>query len=181
MTRGVPTETVDSATSFNKVWGGLVLPPGFECDGGPGQLGVCDVALGDRFGEVGWWIECGTQRYSVPYSFMLSPAGVFGVVDQSWVPLFSSVNGWVEAVSLAHAATEAADFITRVSGVDVDALEVDTTRPVREVGGINVQWMHGDGRLVAIDRSYAVLFDDERHLRAKVFAGDGLATLLMQP
>src|SRR5690348_3224833 len=48
----------------------------------------------------GWWFEAGLQRTAVPYSFMIGPAGEFGIHAQRWVPLHASIEGWVESLAL---------------------------------------------------------------------------------
>jgi hypothetical protein len=56
-------------------------------------------------GEDGWLFEAGHQRFSVPWSFMVGPAGEFGIFGARWVPLHASVEGWVESAALAYHAS----------------------------------------------------------------------------
>ncbi|NED91339.1 hypothetical protein G3I76_66085, partial [Streptomyces sp. SID11233] len=107
--RDVPAEAIDRMAAFQARWGGVVLPPAPEYDGGPRYFGPD----GPEKDDSGWWFEAGTQRSAVPYSFVIAPDGAFGIqVERNgWAPLHASVEGWVEALALAH---HAAAHATRI-------------------------------------------------------------------
>ena len=67
---------------------------------------------------------------------MIGPHGEFGVYGDRWTPLHSTTEGWVESVALAHHASTWATTITKVTGQDVDALQLDAHDAVPEVAGL---------------------------------------------
>lgn len=119
--RGPPEAVLDRVEAFDEHWGGLVLPPAPTYNGGPKTFcpDTPEAAPSD-----GWWFWAGDQRAAVPYAFMIGPRGEFGLGTSWWVPLHASVGGWVESVALAHHAAMWAKQITKVTGEDVDALEL---------------------------------------------------------
>jgi hypothetical protein len=169
--QGVPSSVVDRAEDFQRRWGGLVLPPSLEYDGGPLPFTVCHVNDGQHFGENGWWIEAGVQRYSVPYEFELAPGGEFGLVDRTWVPLHQSIEGWVESLALAHHAIRSASTITRLIGADVADLDLSGLAEVAEAQGVADTWWRGGRRLIAVYRGNALMFNDSQYLAAWIFDG----------
>ena len=147
LTAGIPSAEIDRATTYQERWGGLVLPPAPHYDGGPKYLDT-DVPEGST--AEGWWFEAGIQRTAVPYSFMIGPKGEFGIHADRWTPLHQTVEGWVEAVALAHHASTWAKQITKVTGDEVDALTLDSFEPVWEVRGLADSWWRGADSLVAV-------------------------------
>jgi hypothetical protein len=107
-----------------------------------------DISDGSPAG--GWWFEAGVQRTAVPYTFMIGPHGEFGVHGDRWTPLHSTIEGWVESVALAHHASTWAKTITKVTGQDVDALQLDAYEAIAEVAGLADTWWRGGDSLVAI-------------------------------
>jgi hypothetical protein len=153
--RGIPVTEIDRVVAFQRRWGGLVLPPAPEHDGGPRYFDVdtpdCSPATAMNGSVVnGWWFEAGSQRTAVPYLFMIGPAGEFGIHAQRWVPLHASVEGWIEALALAHHARRWAKQIRKVTGEAVDALNLDDFQPVPEVQGLADNWWRGTDSLIAI-------------------------------
>lgn len=62
------------------------------------------------------------QRTAVPYSFMISPSGEFGIYADRWAPLHATVEGWVESSALADHASMWAKQVTKLVGDDVDGI-----------------------------------------------------------
>jgi hypothetical protein len=172
---GVPEADVRAADEFNRAWGGLRLPPGFESDGGPSALGFFDGLPGEAFGQVGWWFECGAQRFSVPYAFAISPDGAFGLAEFRWAPLFRDIESWIESVALWLSLTEHASAARLVEGSQVDEIDLTGTTVVEEIRGCAVQWTASPDRIVVIDRGFSLLWG-ERYARAAVFEGAGIAS-----
>lgn len=154
--------------AFEARWGGLVLPPAPVYEGGPRVLGA-DTPEGST--EQGWWFEAGVQRASVPYEFMIGPNDEFGIRAGTWTPLHASIEGWVESVALAHHAAQWAGSITKITGADVDSLDLDGFEPVPEVGGLADTWWRGRNSLVAVYRGEAECLDSDGSLVAMVYSG----------
>ncbi|MET7661510.1 hypothetical protein ABZS99_21900 [Streptomyces sp. NPDC005463] len=125
--RDIPADVVDRMADFQARWGGLLLPPASQYDGGPKYF---EADSPEGTSSEGWWFEAGTQRTAVPYSFMIGPAGEFGIHANQWAPLHATVEGWIEALALTHHASMWAKQITKVTADDVDSLELDTMDPV---------------------------------------------------
>ncbi|WP_348652175.1 hypothetical protein [Streptomyces sp. 71268] len=145
--REVPASVIDRMAAFQERWGGLLLPPAAQYDGGP-KCFDADSPTG-TMSEV-WWFEAGTQRTAVPFSFMIGPAGEFGIHADRWTPLHATVEGWVESLALSHHAFMWAKQITKVTGDDVDRIKLDAYEPVPEVMGLTDTWWRGTDSLVAI-------------------------------
>ncbi|MFH9824832.1 hypothetical protein [Streptomyces bobili] len=145
--RDIPTEVIDRMAAYQQRWGGLVLPPGPKYDGGPKYF---DPDAPEGSPAEGWSFEAGDQRTAVPYSFMIGPAGEFGIHSHQWTPLHASVEGWVESLALAHHASMWAKQITKLTGDDVNSITMDAYEPVREVKGLADNWWRGSDSLVAI-------------------------------
>lgn len=152
---GIPVIEIDRAVAFQRRWGGLILPPAPEYDGGPRCFHVdtpddSPVKGLDDSVVHGWWFEAGWQRTAVPYLFMVGPAGEFGISAQRWVPLHASVEGWIESLALAYHAKLWAREIRKVTGKAVDALDLNDFQPVPEVHGLADQWWRGPDSLIAV-------------------------------
>ncbi|WP_250002119.1 hypothetical protein [Actinoplanes sp. M2I2] len=153
---GIPAAEIDRAVAFQRRWGGLVLPPAPQYDGGPRyfQADTPDSSpteAADGSPVPGWWFEAGQQRTAVPYSFMIGPTGEFGIHDgRRWVPLHASIEGWIESLALAHHAANWAKQITKVTGEALDHLELRDFEPVAEVRGLADVWWRGTDSLIAI-------------------------------
>lgn len=167
---GIPSAEIDRVTAYQERWGGLVLPPAPQYDGGPKYLDT-DVPEGSH--AEGWWFEAGPQRTAVPYSFMIGPGGEFGIHGDRWTPLHQTVEGWVESVALAHHASLWAKQITRVTGDDVDVLDLDTFEPVKEVAGLADTWWRGSDSLVAVYAGEAECLSAPQCRTALVYSGLG--------
>ena len=165
---GIPSAEIDRATAYQERWGGLVLPPAPHYDGGPKYL---DAGLPEGSSTGGWCFEAGAQRTAVPYSFMIGPAGEFGIHADRWTPLHQTVEGWVESVALAHHASMWAKRITRVTGDDVDGLALDAFEPVKEVTGLADTWWRGKDSLVAVYTGEAECLSGPRCRTALIYSG----------
>jgi hypothetical protein len=165
---GIPAVEVDRVAAYGARWGGLALPPAPQYDGGPRIL-CPDTPEGSP--TEGWWFEAGMQRTAVPYSFMIGPNGEFGIHSDRWVPLHSTVEGWVESVALAHHASMWAKKITKVTGDDVDALQLEAYNAVPEVAGLADTWWRGRDSLVAIYKGEAECLSAPRCQTAFTYSG----------
>ncbi|MEU6056495.1 hypothetical protein ABZ829_39485 [Streptomyces xanthochromogenes] len=144
--RDVPAAVIDRMAAYQERWGGLLLPPASQYDGGPKYLDP----ESPESDPAGWWFEAGMQRTAVPYSFMIGPSGEFGIQADGWAPLHASIEGWVESLALAHHASRWAKQVTKLVGDDVDGIELDGYEPVREVMGLADTWWRGSDSLVAL-------------------------------
>jgi hypothetical protein len=162
--RDVPAAVIDRMAAYQQRWGGLLLPPAPWYDGGPKYLDP-DSPESD---SAGWWFEAGMQRTAVPYGFMISPSGDFGVHAGKWAPLHATVEGWVESLALAYHASEWAKQITRLVGDAVDGIELDGYEPVREVMGLADTWWRGPDSLVALYTGEATALEFPRARTALV-------------
>ncbi|MET8083986.1 hypothetical protein [Micromonospora sp. NPDC005237] len=171
-TNGIPSEVVDQAESHQHRWGGLVLPPSFTYDGGPRML-CADVPQWENdFTEPGWWFEAGPQRTALPYSFVVGPDGSFGIAMDSWVPLHTRIEGWVESLALAQSAEQIAQTVTKLSGDAVADLDLSGLRPVPETAGGVDMWWRGSASLIAIYNGEAELFGRPDYRVARVYSGN---------
>ncbi|WP_097245987.1 hypothetical protein [Nocardia amikacinitolerans] len=165
---GIPATQVDRILDFQKRWGGLVLPPSVDYDGGPKMLwGDLPAGKPERVG----WFDAGAQRVSMGYAFMIGPAGEFGIDADQWVPLHASIEGWIESVALAHHASTRARQITTIRGDAIDELPPRDFEPVPEVRGLADTWWRGPDSLIAIHTGEAVGFDQPRLRVARVYNG----------
>ncbi len=152
---GIPASEIDRAAAFQRVWGGLVLPPAPEYDGGPRYFAVdtpdgSPAQMPDGSTVRGWWFEAGPQRTAVPYLFMIGPGGEFGIHAERWVPLHATIEGWVESLALAQHAGMWAKQITKLTGEQVRTLDLNGFEPVAEVRGLADAWWRGPDSLVAV-------------------------------
>jgi hypothetical protein len=174
----IPDEVIDRAEEYQARWGGLVLPsaPGMPQDAaGPRLLNADTPEREDTFAPPGWAFGAGPQRTAVPYSFLIGPDGTFGIAGgdhDRWVPLHSSIDGWVEALALAYAAVDVADTVTRLTGSAVDQLDLTGMQPVAEVGGITNRWWYRPGLLAAVYSGEADLIARPAYRTAYLYDGN---------
>lgn len=164
---GIPAQEIDRAAAFQERWGGLrlPLPPVYE---GPDHL---DADVPEGSAEEGWWFGAGEQRTAVPYAFMISPTGEFGIHDGTWIPLHATVEGWVESLALAHYAAGAAKKVTKRTGRRVLRLSLAGYEPVLEVKGLADTWWRGEDSLIAIYTGEAKIFSMPQFGTAFVYSG----------
>ncbi|MFI8100602.1 hypothetical protein [Streptomyces sp. NPDC086023] len=165
--RDVPAAVIDLMAAFQARWGGLLLPPAPQYDGGPRHLDP-DSPEQD---PAGWWFEAGAQRTAVPYAFLVGPSGEFGIQGYEWAPLHATVEGWVESLALAHHASLGAKQITRLVGDDVDGIDLSRYEPVREVRGLADTWWRGPDSLVSVYSGEATAMASPRGRAALVYSG----------
>ncbi|MDQ1035338.1 hypothetical protein QFZ75_001754 [Streptomyces sp. V3I8] len=166
--RDVPAAVIDRMAAHEERWGGLVLPPASQYDGGPRYL-EADPPEGSA--SEGWWFEAGMQRTAVPYRFTIGPSGEFGTHSGRWMPLHATVEGWVESLALTHHASMWAKQIIKVTGDDVDGIVADTFEPVREVMGLADTWWRGADSLVAVYTDEAEALSFPRGRTALIYSG----------
>jgi hypothetical protein len=166
--RDVPAAVIDRMVAFRQRWGGLVLPPGPQYDGGPKYFHP-DAPEASASG--GWSFEAGDQRCAVPYAFMIGPADEFGIHSHQWTALHATVEGWVESLALAHRASKRAKRITKVTGDDVDGVALDGYEPVPEVRGLADTWWRGADSLVAVYSGEADCLDFPAARTALIYSG----------
>ncbi len=165
--RDIPAAVIDRMAAYQERWGGLHLPPAPQYDGGPKYLDP-DSPEAD---SAGWWFEAGMQRTAVPYSFMISPSGEFGIHAERWAPLHATIEGWVESLALVHHASMWAKQVTKLVGDDVDGIELNGYAPVREVRGLADTWWRGPDSLVALYSGEATSLDFLRGRIAVIYSG----------
>ncbi|PXX55617.1 hypothetical protein DFR70_12186 [Nocardia tenerifensis] len=165
---GIPATQVARVLDFQRRWGGLVLPPSVDYEGGPKML--WGDMLAEESKRVGWF-EAGIQRVSMAYDFLIGPAGEFGIDTGRWVPLHASIEGWIESVALAHHASTWAQQLSTIRGDAIDDLPPRDFEPVPEVRGLADMWWRGPDSLIAIHTGEAVGFDQPRLRVARVYGG----------
>ncbi|WP_069162569.1 hypothetical protein [Nocardia altamirensis] len=165
---GLPATQVDRVVEFQRRWGGLVLPPSLDYEGGPKMLRA-DMP-GGALQRIGWF-EAGTQRVSMACEFMIGPAGEFGIDGDRWVPLHASIEGWIESLALADHAACNAKQINTIRGDEIDELPVSAFEPVTEIRGLADTWWRGPDSLIAIYTGEAECFGAPRLRVARVYAG----------
>jgi hypothetical protein len=165
---GVSATQVDRVIEFQRRWGGLVLPPSLDYEGGPKML-CADMPV-DALERDGWF-GAGEERVSMAYGFAIGPAGEFGIDGDRWVPLHASIEGWVESAALAHHASYSAQQISTIRGDAVDELALNDFEPVTEVRGLADTWWRGTDSLIAIHTGEAECFGAPRLRVARIYAG----------
>lgn len=153
--------------AYQDRWGGLLLPPAPQYDGGPKYLDP-DSPEED---SAGWWFEAGMQRTAAPYSFMISPSGEFGMQAEEWAPLHATIEGWVESVALAHHASGWAKQVTKLVGEDVASIDLTGYVQVREVMGLTDTWWRGQDALIALYSGEAAALNFPRGRTAVIYSG----------
>lgn len=166
--RHIPAAVINRMVAYEERWGGLVLPPASQYDGGPRYL-EADSPAGSA--SEGWWFEAGMQRTAVPYAFMIGPSGEFGIHADQWVPLHATVEGWVESLALTDHASRCAKQIVKVTGDDVNGIVLDGYKQVRGVMGIADTWWRGADSLVAVYAGEAEAFSFPRGRTALIYSG----------
>ncbi|MHA6759575.1 hypothetical protein [Streptacidiphilus sp. PAMC 29251] len=166
--RAIPAATIDRMATYQERWGGLLLPPASQYDGGPKFF---DPDSPEGSASEGWWFEAGSQRTAVPYSFMIGPNDEFGIHADRWTPLHATVEGWVESLALTRHASMWAKQITKVTGDDVDGIDLDDYEPVVEVRGLADTWWRGSESLVAMYTGEAESLSFPRARTALIYSG----------
>ncbi|MCX4777038.1 hypothetical protein [Streptomyces sp. NBC_01264] len=168
LAHGVPAREIDRAAEYSARWGGLLLPPSRQFEGGPKVL---DTDLPEGSAEEGWWITVGFPRCSVNFGFFIGPDGAFGVDGIRWTPLHATVEGWIESQALDQHATRWAKRVTTLSGDEADDFDLTGFERVPEVVGLADDWWRGPDSLVAVHRGEAEYFGEPRYRTAYVYSG----------
>lgn len=165
----IPAAVVERMAEYERLWGGLLLPPAPLYEGGP-KVFRSDMPESTPAGD--WWFDAGDQRCSMGYAFCIGPGGEFGIEDGvRRAVLHESVEGWVESLALAYRAGYWATRTTKVRGAAVDGLELSELEPFAEVAGVSDRWWHGAETVIAVYRGEARLFDNPELQVAIVYSG----------
>ncbi len=164
---------VDRMVDYHARWGGLALPelalPLY--DGGVAVMYGDDP---DDIEGVGPCFTAGTDHYSVAHCFCINLQGRFGVLYENWVPLHSSVSGWIEAAALADMAQTMHEIRVWRGDEARQAQNLVQTLPdlipVPQVKGLADNWWQGNGTLLAIYDGEAQLFRNGREAFTALYA-----------
>lgn len=155
---GRPARAIDQLMAHQQRWGGLVLPPAVNYEGGPFHLGADDPDDDDD----GVVFTVGRPRRSVPYAFAVDRDGRFGICGSGypWVALHASIDGWVESLALTYAAREEAQLIRRITGTEADNLlaSLAVQPPIAAVAGLADNWWRIPDRYVSVSRGESLCF-----------------------
>jgi hypothetical protein len=166
---GIPAEQIDRVLAYQSRWGGLALPPGPCCDGGPIML---DADYPEQTEDDStWYFEAGLTRTAVPYAFLVGPDDSLGIHYGRWVSLHSSIEGWVESLALTYELRAQAQQVTRISGEAVADLDLSGMTAVPEVAGIADTWWAGGDAMVSICTTEAEAFQRPSYQVAYVYSG----------
>lgn len=161
ITQGLDRGAVHKTAEHERQWGNLYLPPSLAYNGGPRYLG--GEAPTSEWASKGC-IEAGPSRVSTSYEFLIDDSGSFGVGASRFVPLYSSVEGWIEALALEYAVRGMAAMVRRMSGPDLAALDLSRMEPFPGIPGISDSWLIDEEAIVFVCRGRALLSkypDDE--------------------
>lgn len=145
--QGIDGRAVRRAVEHELQWGNLYLPPSIAYDGGPRYLGSEMV--------VGEWarkgcIEAGPPRCSTSYGFLIDEGGSFGIGEVEFVPLYKSVEGWVEALALEYELRRLAKMTRRLSGPELASLDLSSMAPFPGIPGVADSWLIEDDSIVRV-------------------------------
>jgi len=166
--QGLDQDLVQRAIDYERRWGDLYLPPSVFYNGGPKYLGP-DLLVG-RWSD-GGYLEAGPARFSVFYDFLLGPDGAFGVGDIEFVPLYASVEGWIESLALENEIRSAANEIRKLRGSEISSLDFSTMSPFPGVSGISESWLIDDERIVFVSRGISFISGHPDDVVAIVYSG----------
>ncbi|WP_432981470.1 hypothetical protein [Dactylosporangium sp. CA-233914] len=156
------------AVEYGQRWGDLYLPPSLFYNGGPRYLGP-DLLVGD-WSATGYF-EAGPARFSVSYDFLLAADGAFGVGEVEFVPLYASVEGWIESLALEYLLRGVAAETRRFKGADVAMLGLSDMVPFPGISGIADMWLIDRDRLVFLCRGVSFLSHFPDDVNAVVYSG----------
>jgi hypothetical protein len=166
--QGLDEALVQRAADYERRWGDLYLPPSMFFNGGPRYLGP-DVLAG-RWSD-GGYIEAGPARYSVSYDFLLAADGTFGVADIEFVPLYASVEDWIESLALEHEVRRLATEARTFTGPEVPSLDLATMSPFPGVSGLSESWLIDAERVVFVSRGMSLVSHYPDDVVAVVYSG----------
>ncbi|MGW4948035.1 hypothetical protein ACWEOZ_41330 [Actinoplanes sp. NPDC004185] len=170
---GRPASAVDQLVAHQQRWGGLVLPPAADYEGGPFDLSADDPDADDD----GVVFTVGRPRCSVPYAFAVDRDGRFGICGSGypWVALHASIDGWVESLALTYAAREEARLVRRVTGTEADDLlaSLAAQPPIAAVAGLADSWWRVPDGFVSVSRGESLCLSGGR-LTPSVVSYEGI-------
>ncbi|MEV0129400.1 hypothetical protein AB0H83_13210 [Dactylosporangium sp. NPDC050688] len=166
--QGIDQALIRRAIDYELRWGDLYLPPSVLYDGGPKYLGA-DVLLG-RWSDAGY-LEAGPARFSVSYDFLLGPDGTFGVGEVEFVPLYPSVEGWIESLALEAEALRSATAVRRLNGSEALSLDLAAMSPVPGVPGLSDRWLMDDERIVFVSHGLGLVHGNQDDVVAIIYSG----------
>ncbi|WP_430497604.1 hypothetical protein ACQRWP_22895 [Micromonospora trifolii] len=156
------------AVDYERRWGDLYLPPSILFNGGPQYLGP-DLLAGHW--SDGGYLEAGPARYSVFYDFLLGPDGAFGVGDTEFIPLYASVEGWIESLALEYEIRGVAKEIRKLRGSEVSSLDLLSMPSFPGVSGHSESWLMDAERVVLVSRGICLISGHPDDLVAIVYSG----------
>lgn len=152
--KGLSRDLVRRASEYESRWGRLYLPPSLFYNGGPRYLGA-DILLGDW--SDGGYFEAGPARFSVAYDFLIGPDGAFGVGGTEFVPLYSSVEDWIESVALEYLLRLVACDVRRFEGAAAGSVDLSTMSPFPGISGLSDRWLTDGERVAFVCRGIGML------------------------
>ncbi|TDC77963.1 hypothetical protein E1193_21485 [Micromonospora sp. KC606] len=166
--QGLDRALVQQAIDYERRWGDLYLPPSVLYNGGPKYLGP-DLLVG-RWSD-GGYIEAGPARFSVSYDFLLGPDGAFGIGDIEFIPLYASVEGWIESLALENEVRSVANEIRKLRGPEVSSLDFSAMLPFPGIPGLSESWLMDDGQIVFVSRGISLISGHLDDVVAIVYSG----------
>ena len=164
---GRPDTAIEALLAHQERWGGLALPPADDYEGGP-----YDLDADDPDPEL---FAVGRPRCSVPFAFAVDREGRFGVCGSGlpWVPLHSSVAGWVESLALTYHARQNAQTVRRLAGSQAEKLIAGLAgrAPAPEVGGLADNWWRTDNGYAWVPTGESLLFGGRSRAVAVLYEG----------
>jgi hypothetical protein len=166
--QGFDEALVLRAVEYEQRWGDLYLPPSMLFNGGPKYLGP-DLLVGSW--SDGGYLEAGPARFSVFYDFLLGPDGAFGVGDTEFVPLYASVEGWIESLALEYQVRGVAKETRKLRGPEVSSLDLSAMSFFPKVSGLSESWLMDAERVVFVSRGISFISGHPDDLVAIVYSG----------
>lgn len=163
---GRPEAAIERLLAHQERWGGLALPPSDDYEGGP-----YDLDADDPDAEL---FTVGRPRASVPFAFAVDRQGRFGLCAEGlpWVPLHSSVTGYVESLALTYHARHRAQTVRRLIGAQAEKLIAELAGPpVAEVAGLADNWWRTDNGYVWVATGEDRLFGGPSRALAVLYEG----------
>ena len=166
--QGFDEALVLRAVDYERRWGDLYLPPSILFNGGPKYLGP-DLLAGNW--SDGGYVEAGAARFSVFYDFLLGPDGAFGVGDTEFIPLYASVEGWIESLALEYEIRSVAKEMRKLEGSEVSSLDLSAMSSFPRVSGLSESWLMDAERVVFVSRGIGLISGHPEDLVAIVYSG----------
>ncbi len=178
--QGVDRVLTQRAVEYEQRWADLYLPPSMFYNGGPRYLGS-NVLVGEW--SAGGYFESGPARFSISYDFLLGPDGAFGVGGVEFVPLFASVEDWIESLALEYLLRRVTTETRKFIGPEMSSLDLSAMSPFPRISGISDSWLMDDERVVFVCRGMGFLSSFPDDVFAVAYSGipDREVSLGLQP